>query len=181
MQRYLIIILLACLLLAACAQEELAPPPTLAPSPTQEIITPLPTATEIKRATLPPTWTPVQESAPTATEVVPTQIINTSIPPPTALEACATFGEDRTLNKRTYTAGQPAQVFWTPVQGAVQYSISLVDQAGKSLFVDYTADTNFTFDGTLFEAGKLYGWEAYPIDNIGQQMCLARGAELFPG
>jgi hypothetical protein len=180
MQRYLIIFLLVCISLTACAQEE-AVPPTLAPSPTQEIITPLPTATEIKRATLPPTWTPVQEVIATATEILTTEVVNTPIPPPTALEVCTNFGEDRALNKRTYTTGQPAQIFWTPVQGAVQYSISLVDQTGTVLYVGYTADTNFTFEATLFEAGQFYGWEAYPIDNIGQQMCLGRGAELFPG
>jgi hypothetical protein len=94
---------------------------------------------------------------------------------------CATFGEDRALNVRTYTIGQPAQVFWTPVEGAAQYSISLVDQTGAVLHLDYTANTNYTFDASLFEAGNLYGWEAYPIDSIGQQMCIARGAELFPG
>ncbi len=180
MQRYLIIFLLACISLAACAPAQ-GVQPTLPPSPTPEIITPLPTATEIKRATLPPTWTPEQEVTPTAIESVATQVVNTPIPPATALEVCTTFGEDRALNKRTFTLGQPAQVFWTPVAGAAQYSITLVDQTGASVYVDYTADTNFTFEATLFEAGKLYGWEAYPIDNIGQQMCLGRGAELFPG
>lgn len=180
MQRYLVVYLLACVLLAACAQEEIVLP-TLAPSPTQEIVTEAPTPTQIRRATLPPTWTPVPQVAPTATEIIPTEVIPTPVPPATALEVCAAFGEDRALNKRTFTLGQPAQVFWTPVVGAMQYSISLVDQTGTALHVDYTADTNYNFDATLFEAGKLYGWEVYPIDGIGQQMCLGRGAELFPG
>lgn len=180
MRQNLMVILLAGLVLASCAQEELVLP-TLAPSPTQEIVTEAPTPTPVRRATLPPTWTPVQAATPTAIEVAPTEEAPVPIPPVTPLEVCATFGEDRTLNKRTYTAGQPAQVFWTPVQGAVQYSISLVDQTGKQLYVNYTADTNFTFDASLLQAGKLYGWEVYPIDALGQQMCLGRGAELFPG
>jgi hypothetical protein len=181
MQRYLIILLFACISLAACAQQEdIQALPTLAPSPTTEIVTEPPTPTEIKRATLPPTWTPVQEVTPTATEVTPTVSVDTPIPPPTPLEVCATFGEDRTQNKRTFTFGDSPTVYWMPVQGAVQYSISLVDETSTALYVDYTADTKFTFDASLFEQGKLYGWEAYPIDNIGQQMCLARGAELFP-
>lgn len=181
MQRYLIVLFLACISLAGCAQEEIAPPPTLAPSPTVEIITAQPSPTELKRATLPPTWTPVQEVTPTVAEAAATLIpSDTPIPPPTPLEVCNTFNEDRTLNKRTFIFGESPTVYWTPVQGAAQYSITLVDATNTALKVDYTADTKYTFDASLFEKGKMYGWEAYPIDNIGQQMCIARGAELTP-
>jgi hypothetical protein len=108
------------------------------------------------------------------------QLQDTQSGPPTPLEVCANFGEDRTLNKRTYTFGADAQVYWTSVQGAAYYSISLVDETGTPILTDYTSETTFVFTADLFEKGKLYGWEVIPVDSLGQQMCLGRGAELFP-
>ncbi|MBZ0290716.1 MAG: hypothetical protein K8I30_24030 [Anaerolineae bacterium] len=175
--------------LAACAPEV---QPTVIPATaevTEEIVTPQPSATplDLRRPTLPPTWTPVSGSEAQSSTVDPAQTPGTQAPttapqfvPATPLEVCNTFGEDLQRNKRTFTVGEAPQVFWTAVEGAASYSVSLIDETGEVLLTEYTIEPTITFDASLFEKGKLYGWEAYPIDRIGQQMCLGRGAELFP-
>jgi hypothetical protein len=117
-----------------------------------------------------------------ATEATTVQII-----PPTALEVCNTLGEDVARNTRSFPLGTAPLVAWTGVQGAATYHISLVsvdmatpDAQPNEIFGDFTSDTGYTFAPELFEAGKLYGWEVYPIDGIGQQMCQSVGAELNP-
>lgn len=170
--------------MAACAQAEPAPLPTLVPSPTPIVVTALPTATPITRPTLPPTWTPVADTAPSQDNSGPTPTVETApavqFVPATPFPACATFGEDRERNNRTFEPGTAPQVFWTAVEGATSYHIALIDETGSIVFESYTIEPTVTFPIELFEPGKLYGWEAYPIDSLGQQMCLARGAELFP-
>jgi hypothetical protein len=154
------------------------------------------TPTEIRRATLPPTWTPTPDpDAPEEAAAGNPQIggeglaiIETGATepapmlqaPPTPLEVCFNFGEDREQNPRYYVPGQAATVVWTPVQGAQYYSIMLVNEAGESLLVEYVDGTQYTFGPELLTDRGLYGWEAYPVDSIGQQMCLSRGAQLFP-
>jgi hypothetical protein len=189
----LFVVALIVLITAAACDSQIQPtaPP---PSPTEEV-TPAPSATplELRRPTLPPTWTPspdpngaqVQATTDTQSANVQTTAVQqvTQVPafiPATPLEVCATLGEDRERNKRTFVIGESPQVFWIPVQGAASYSISLIDETGTVIHTDYTTEPTFTFDSTLFQQGKLYGWEVYPIDAIGQQMCLGRGAELFP-
>ena len=186
----LLAVLVLVMALAACAQQEQVLP-TTAPIATTQAATQAATATplNLQRPTLPPTWTPVPDpnaqaqTQPEATTVdqsgqpVPAQ---PTFSPATALEACTTFGEDRNLNKRSFKIGESPQVFWTAVTGAASYSVSLIDETGTVLLTEYTTEPTITFEASLFEATKLYGWEAFPIDGIGQQMCLGRGAELFP-
>lgn len=186
---WVIVILLA---VAACAPQ--AEPTAAPPTPTAEEVTPEPSATplELRRPTLPPTWTPSPEVGGQAQaqnvdvtphpEGQPTQPPAgiTQFAPATPLDVCNTFGEDRELNRRTFKIGESPQVFWTAVEGAASYSVSLIDETGQVVLTEYTVEPTITFDATLFEEGKLYGWEAYPIDALGQQMCLGRGAELFP-
>ncbi|GIL08858.1 MAG: hypothetical protein BroJett033_3690 [Chloroflexota bacterium] len=177
--------LLFALALAACAPDVPAPP-TLALTSTPIIITALPTATTIARPTLPPTWTPAadapQPAEPAAPAATPTPegASGAQFVPASPLPACATFGEDRELNSRTFAPGTAPQVFWTAVEGAASYSVALLNDAGETVFEGYTLEPTITFEADLFEPGRLYGWEAYPINPLGQQMCLARGAELFP-
>lgn len=177
------------LLVAACTPQAPEALPTLAPLPTAaNTDTPAPTQTPLIRATLPPTWTPEVQASPendaaqaeaTATTIsAPAQPL--AVFSPTALAVCAGFGEDLQRNTRTFPIGAAPTVYWTPVEGAVQYYVALVDENGEIVQVNYTAETGFRFDESLFEAGRLYGWEAYPIDALGQQMCLSRGAELIP-
>lgn len=172
------------LTLASCTQSEPASLPTLALSATPIVATPPPTATPIVRPTLPPTWTPVPDT-PSASELsAATPTVERMPPvlfvPATPLAVCATFGEDRERNKRTFVPGTEPQVFWTAVEGAMSYYVALIDETGAVVFEGYTVEPTITFPADLFKPGKLYGWEAYPIDALGQQMCLARGAELFP-
>jgi len=179
-----IAVIASLLALTSCAQSEIAPLPTLAPSATPIVVTALPTATPIVRPTLPPTWTPVLDTSPasdlpaatpTAERMPAVQFV-----PATPLAVCAAFGEDRERNSRTFVPGTEPQVFWTAVDGATSYYIALIDDTGTIVFEGYTADPTIVFPAELFAPGRLYGWEVFPIDALGQQMCLARGAELFP-
>ncbi len=157
--------------------------PTLIPSPqpaasatSTSIPTTAPTEIPVERPTLPPTWTPVLEAS--ATPVPPT---NTPIPAYTAiptLVACATFDIDREKSAATFTAGQPAQVYWTPVQGAARYRIRVIDGFNNELFADYSVDPTYIFRPGSLEAGKRYAWKVYPEDSLSRQMCVALTEEL---
>jgi hypothetical protein len=180
------------LMIAACAQQDQAEPLIETDDPvTEEVATQPPTPTPLQRATLPPTWTPSPppENIGIQSQVTPvdsgaqqqpeqTDIVEQA--PPTPLEVCALFGEDRDLNKRTFTLGTPVQVYWTAVQGAASYSISLIDPSGEVIMTGYTVQPTFVFEPDLFQRDTIYGWEAYPVDPAGRQMCLSRGAELVP-
>ncbi len=176
------------LVLAAGCQSQDAPLPTLMPTALPELPTAtavveptVPTTPPIERPTLPPTWTPSPDpSIITATPTPDTGLMATEIPRslPT-LEVCAPFRVDRSRYSATFTLGSAPQVAWTPVETAQSYRVTLIDEFGRELFTDYTLDTVYIFRADLFERGKRYGWEVYPIDVIGQQMCLQRGDELI--
>jgi hypothetical protein len=180
-------------MVAACTNQQQALP-TLISTPTApattEVSEQTPTTEPTRRVapTFPPTWTPAEAEVtpvetPTTEEVAP--VVEVTLPTP--LEACATFREDVARNSRSFSIGESPQVFWTAVQGAAAYHIALVsvdpatpEALPGEVFADFTPDTNYTFPAELFEASKLYGWEVYPVDGVGQQMCLSLGAELFP-
>ena len=188
MQKQLIVFLtIVAIAVAACAQQQQVVQPTAEPileATTEVPVTPA-TATPIQRATLPPTWTPLPESSsmplepPTATTEPPIDLQSDAAVPDLP-EACDTFGPDENRLSRTYRVGEDVPVYWTPVEGAEVYSVSLTGEDGNVIFTDYTAETGYVFASDLFEDGALYGWQAHPVDNLGQQMCFARGAELFP-
>jgi hypothetical protein len=178
MFQLLIVVLLAA---AACTSQQ-SVPPTLTPSPEMptEVPTEPPTARPIERATLPPTWTPAAEltNTPLPTEVAPPTPAPLVVP--TLPEACNDFAPDINRSPRRYAPDQEVTIYWTVVEGAEYYSIKLFDEEGSSALLDYTAEAEFTFPAELFNEGLLYGWEAYPIDDLGNQMCLSVGMELFP-
>lgn len=185
MQKRTMPFIVALFFLAACEQQQ-AVVPTLVPTavaPTTEVATQPPEPTR-PRATLPPAWTaapqatstPVPQADPAET-VVPTQ---QPVIAPTLPESCNAFGPDPNRNVRVYKAGEDTTIYWLPVEEAQYYSIALTDETGAVVFTDYTAETGYVFEADLIEDGKLYGWQAYPINVLGQQMCLTRGAELFP-
>lgn len=171
--------------LVGCSQAEDALPtlmPTALP-PTEvtsteaapEIVaTPIP----IERPTLPPTWTP--SPVPTETPIPPTPTTPLVLTPVPTLIACGTFDIDRENSASTITIGQPVQVFWTPVDGAMRYRIFLLDERGFEVHVDYSVDPTFTFTPDLFRAGRRYAWEVYPEDNLARQMCIQIAGELAP-
>lgn len=157
--------------------------PTLIPSPqpaasaTSTVIpTTSPTEVPVDRPTLPPTWTPVVEAS--ATPVPPT---NTPVPAYTAiptLVACASFDIDREKSAATFSADQPAQVYWTAVQGAARYRIRVIDGFNNEVFADYSVDPTYIFKPGSLEAGKRYAWKVYPEDSLSRQMCVALTEEI---
>ncbi len=185
-------LVIALVLLTACTPQPQTLPtliPTNTIPATDEAPEQTPTAEPTRRIppTFPPTWTPAAEVVATLATVA-TEASNTvQIIPPTALEVCNTLGEDIDRNTRTFPLGAAPMVAWTGVQGAATYHISLIavdmatpDAQPNETFADFTTDTTYTFPPELFEAGKFYGWEVYPVDGVGQQMCQSVGAELFP-
>ncbi|MDW8172597.1 MAG: hypothetical protein RML73_08945 [Anaerolineae bacterium] len=148
--------------------------PTL--SPTQG-----PTATPRVRPTLPPTWTltPTLSPTPTATLIIPTRtpvVIPNTLPP-----ACSTFDAVFAESDVQFNIGQAPRVAWTPVEGAELYRLILSGPGGAIINDQiYLRETTYTFEAGLFQAGQLYGWEVYPINAAGIQMCFAVGLELLP-
>lgn len=183
------LLLLMIFIMTACATQQAAPT-NVPPLPTEtatveETATPLPTAAP--RSTLPPTWTPESDAFTATPEPsntpVPTPTPNPQSAPisaPVSEDTCTNFGPDLDRTPRTYRAGTDITVYWTPVEGAAYYYIALTDETATVVREDYVAETTYVFTADLFESGKLYGWEAFPINAAGIQMCTARGAELFP-
>jgi hypothetical protein len=150
------------------------------PTTTSEPTKP-PTAVPVERPTLPPTWTPSPAPTQTTEPATPTTDLTAQaqLAKPT-LPACADFREDREKFRSTFKVGTSPQVVWTPADSAISYRISVIDDGGNELFSDLTKDTQYSFRADLFERGKVYGWQVYPIDPLGQQMCTPRGSELYP-
>ena len=185
MKRMIAIVIFG-LTIAGCGPQAAEVLPTLMPTPqppSPATDTPVPavvpTQAQSERPTLPPSWTP--SVVPTDTLILPTQ---TPIPAFTALPtlvACGPFDVDRNKSAATFTVGNPAQVFWVPVQGAVRYRIGVLDAFNQEIFMDYAVDPTYTFKPDLFEAGKRYAWKVYPEDSLGRQMCFAVTGDMSPG
>lgn len=192
MRNYAIISLLivVALLFTACRPQQQQELPTVFPSPTPLPAKPVnntPVPTQAKptntplpfvRPTLPPAFTdtpvPSNTPLPATNTPAPTVAIATLVP------ACDTFGPDGTRSTVRFQIGVAPTVYWTKVEGAQAYHISLVNEFGDELATDYTADTKYTFSADLFKAGKQYGWEVYPLDGHNIQMCYGRGDKLLP-
>lgn len=186
-------ILLLCalaLMLGACAQAQPTAVPTN-PAPLDSApaatTTDSPTATPLMRSTLPPTWTPNW----TETPIVPTGTF-TMTPEPTVditatylitaptLEVCANFGEDIERNSLTFPINTDPQVYWTPVEGAAIYRVTLHNAAGDVLADSFSEAPPASFDAGLFELDTNYFWEVRPFSGTGAQLCIPRGALLTP-
>lgn len=182
----LILLTIVMMFLAACGgQTDNQVLPTVAPTDADAVAatateppTVAPTQPPLERPTLPPTWTvsPVPTDVPTATLDLTAQA---QLVKPT-LAVCGGFAADREHSMNTYNFGSPVQVFWTPVATAARYRISLQDDTGAELFMDYVLEANYTFRADLFERGKRYSWSVYPEDAQNQQMCFERGDEILP-
>ncbi|MCB9451686.1 MAG: hypothetical protein H6672_09615 [Anaerolineaceae bacterium] len=187
LKRVIAPLLVGVVVVAAACQPAAEVLPTLAPTlaqdaPTQEptdVPTAQPTSPPPERATLPPTWTP----SPAAATETPIPATETPVPPvilpPSPLAACATFGVD-SRNQTFFPLGSSPQVFWLPADGASSYRAALIDEFGEELLVDYTIDPTYIFPSDLFERDKRYAWDVYPMDDLGQQMCISIGDEIFP-
>jgi hypothetical protein len=193
MKMLVIALILVLGVLSACSQEPQALPtlaasstPLTSDEPSEVPSEAPPTSTDRPRPTLPPTWTPasVQTSTPLPTSVpavaptsdpsIPTVIV------PTRPPSCDTFGPDLSILSRTYAEGQDVTVYWIDIPEAEFYNIILIDDTGAQVMADYTPDATYVFPADRFDYGRIYGWEAIPINSLGQQICIARGAELVP-
>lgn len=188
--RPMILLCALALLLGACAQAQpTAAPTNAAPqgAATAATVTDAPTATPLMRSTLPPTWTPNW----TASPVVPTGTY-TMMPEPTVdmtatylitaptLEVCANFGEDIERNSLTFPINSSPQVYWTEVEGAAIYRVTLYNAAGEMLSDSFSETPPASFDAEWFELDNNYFWEARPFSGTGVQLCAPRGAVLTP-
>jgi hypothetical protein len=180
------LLLLCGLFAAACAQQpEATVIPTLPPvivEPAVEDAHSAPTATEIIRATLPPTWTP--EPLPSATPTtapVPTIDVTTEfmMAQPT-LPACAAFDIDRERSAEAFTLGTSPLVAWQAVLAAVTYRVTLYDGDFNVLQEQDVPTTQHVFSPDLFRYDDFYFWEVRPLDRFGVQICLPRGGRLVP-
>lgn len=179
-------------LLAACSTQPqelptLIPEPTTVPTtevPAQSVeVTPNATPTSpLVRPTLPPTWTPPPSETPLPTETETLPATPTFFQPTAALpEGCNTFQIDFERSAREFRLGTAPTVSWVAVPESVRYRVSLRTISGVVIQDDiYIAETQYTFPADLFEQGVQYGWEVYPINSLGEQMCFQRGGELFP-
>ncbi len=176
-------------LVAACTPQPEETLPTLMPTaqsvapasamPAEAVPTLAPTSPPSERPTLPPTWTSSPE--PTATIIPPTE---TPVPVFTALPtlvACGPFDVDREQSAAAFVVGTPAQVFWTAVQGATRYRISVLNAFNEEIFFDYALEPTYTFSPDQFETGQRYAWRVYPEDSLLRQMCLAVTGDMSPG
>lgn len=150
--------------------------PTLTSVPTDA-----PTSAPLIRPTFPPTWTPTPRAVEETPIVTPvSQDAGTQAGGNAPLAVCELFSDDRDRYDPEFPLGSDITVAWLPVEGAVNYRVRLTDENGKELFFAETTETSYTFSADLFESGNLYGWSVYPIDILGQQMCIDAGSELYP-
>ncbi len=186
-------ILVLSTLLAACSQgPEVLPTlaPSLAPANVEDataIPTDVPaTSAPFERPTLPPTWTsaPVLTNTPRPSNTPPpSNTPDPNIPTvvlPTRPPSCDTFGPDLSQLSRTYAKDQDVTVYWIDIPEAAFYKIQLLDDQGREKFADLTGDASYTFTADHFDYGKVYGWQATPMNALGQQICRPIGAELVP-
>jgi hypothetical protein len=180
-----IVLLLVLFALVGCGQQPANQSlPTLESTPDSGVVTATTAATEaatqapLERPTLPPTWTvsPVATEPPTATV---DQTREAQLVKPT-LVVCGGFTADRERSGAVHTGGNPIQVFWSAVDTAARYRISLRNDRGEELITDYTREPTYTFAGDIFERDGVYAWSVYPEDALNQQMCFERGAEILP-
>jgi hypothetical protein len=188
--RYRWILLVCCAaLLSACAQatstpSPLPPIPAVSATANAEIAA---SPTPILRATLPPAWTesaathlPSASPTLTLTPSATLDLTNPAIMSRPTLEVCGSFGEDLERNATNFPIGSSPQVYWTRVEGAELYAVTLFNAEFVTLFSGFTPETSFVFDGELFELGGIYTWEVRPLNGLGVQLCISRGALLIP-
>ncbi len=157
-------------------------PPTEVPAQSVEV-TPTASVTPPRtRPTLPPTWTPVPSETPLPTETETPPPTPTFFAPTAALpEGCNVFQIDFERSATDFRIGTAPTVSWVAVPEAVRYRVSLKTLRGTTIKDDiFIAETQYTFAAELFEQGVQYGWEVYPINTLGDQMCFQRGGELYP-
>jgi hypothetical protein len=176
------------LALAACQpqQQPTATPTAVVPTVTPTVAgeataTPTPAA-PVARNTLPPPFTPTQSepATPTVTETPP--VTATFFDPVVTLPAgCETFLVSDASRSIRFNLGESPTVSWSGAAGAVRYRLKLVETTGRILDENiYIAETSYTFPAELFGRGRFYGWEVYPINEAGDQMCFIQGGELTP-
>jgi len=156
-------------------------PPTLPPAALGTPAIAAPTPTPFVRATLPPTWTPVILPTATPTVFQPTpNATETALMLTPTLTACFGFGEDPQLSPSTFTLGQAVVVHWLPVQGAINYRITVLTPGdNRTLFTTITPTLQQEIPADIFTVDGGYFWQIAPIDSAGVQLCPAATAFIM--
>lgn len=140
-------------------------------------------ATPLRRPTLPP---PMATETPTPTATT----TSTATPAPSATPVfvfatpnpdCVAFDVVYEQSTVSFEIGASPRAVWTPINGAQLYRLALRMSNGFVVNENiYVAETTYSFPPDLFVEGQTYGWDVYPINSAGDQMCFAVGAELIP-
>ncbi len=170
--------------LPTLAGVEVVPDVTVTTEVQTDVVVPTdaPTATQLRRPTLPPpilTVTPTPTETPTVTPIAATPIPALVVSTPNA--DCNFFDVVYEESSIEFELGTSPKASWTAVNGAQLYRLALRQSSGFVINDNiYIAETTYTFPSDLFFEGFTYGWDVYPINNAGDQMCFAVGSELIP-
>lgn len=139
------------------------------------------TTTPLRRPTLPPpnTVTPMPTETPTETPVFPseTPFVSFATPNPD----CNLFDVVFEESSLEFVVGESPRATWLAIPGAELYRV-ILKQSNGYVVTDtiYVKETTYEFNAEWFREGISYGWEVYPINAKGDQMCFAVGRELPP-
>jgi hypothetical protein len=70
-------------------------------------------------------------------------------------------------------------LIWQALPEASAYYIRLNNPAGVMVFEDMTSATTYVFLAELFGSPGVYGWEAWPVDAAGVEICFAISGEIL--
>ncbi|MDZ4770603.1 MAG: hypothetical protein SGJ24_15870 [Chloroflexota bacterium] len=168
---------------APTLQPSATPPPTMI-EVRENPATALPTPTALRRATLPPAWTPTTSVTPlpsdTPTPIPTFDMINAILITSSTRVVCGTFAIDYSATNTSFDRTRNPRVTWSAVEDALAYRITLYDQARKTLYTAIIGETTFNFGSALFAPVQRYFWDVRPFNSDGEQLCTAIGGLLVP-
>jgi hypothetical protein len=184
MTRSVLVPILLAALVAACSPVPAAPPaaatvpPEVTEAPTATAAPP--TATTVRRPTLPPVWTAtaIPTVTPTATPAPPTDIPEGANP---VVADCLRFNPDIMRNPGWVEVGESPTVYWTGSGGPVfYYEVVVRNRNGISLDVQRTRPSarSAELPAGIFEHNEVYTWSVAPYNSAGQAICPPRTSEL---
>ncbi|MBN1202337.1 MAG: hypothetical protein JXJ20_10820 [Anaerolineae bacterium] len=182
-------------------------PPTWTPLPPGFVPSPSPEAVEVEsnagseEATeaepvtggqvLPPTWTPW--SRPTVTPLPTSALgdnglndggsLSISSPVPQAPTWTPLPDYCNELNPRgedpEIYIGEAATIKWDPIASVPMYLVEVRQPGGGIVLNEYTEGASMTISSETFEARGVYGWQVWPVDANGMQICFPISGEII--